>query len=1299
VIAQLDIDDSSPSKPASRSQSPSTPAEPSFNFTSPVLSRVNGLATPASSAFHRRARVSGGSLVDSPYDPFVGERRKDGEPKRKRARRSWGTEGRWKLHNQIPSPTKDTTESTWLADAERDFSEPDETPLLSSPVVPEVAVSNVETIKSQFSQELVDRVTEEDSDLEGIGEMDETFDKEVPQEPEEPSLRRSQFAVFRDEPMPAPQHTFTSKSEAMLETSNTTTHTVALDQREQFGSHQIPTSPPPVSEDSTVQVASESVENEPASSMSTEQQDLGHLVDPSLSRLPFDSSQMPSPMLPSIQTSGFGFGFGQSFPMGPPSALPGSPKTPDLRPQQSASLPLPSPFPGDNLATSYMYVQPGSQVPPNLFEGSRRSSATLVPDHLFGFGFGYGSGGLVPNTSLAFPDTASHSFQLAGHESVDEQVDGPFPQDNVTYQQLNLESLSSESIHFDEKTHAISIDPHLDYSSNQEGPSPYPENMPSVLTDRPVDLERTHDPIGLEAYKEFIHEQDDEIQPQKEPSNLFQHDVEANQSSDAMMYQAAASEAIIFQSSSPNPPLEATGSTPSAPIVIDLLSSSESESNSDSDDDVEIEEQQKSVMDVDFAKASDSEEEDENDYSSERLSDEFSDDDSQVASVQDDEGDSEEQGSEAAEDHDSNQDSLLPRTQGEAEIRDFDGTFDSPLQAYPTGPFSASQPNETQPPPPALARTISSTPPATLRSSVVIDLGSESENDSDNESNKEEERSKDTILSVDFPEDADEDIVMTKTDDGNEDWDETHIVTRPPVTFAPRVTRAQAAAAANDQSNTQPELSSSAPSQDSQRFKPTGSVIADSFQGAIHSFGSSTTAAPSNDFKSDDLQKATPLPLYPELPSAMATERSGSGSETQSYPTTKPSQSGVDSNLPMTPDASQHTISQHILQPPEQQSTLPPTPQMTQGSFSQPLNSQVATEESTSQELDMEEVKAEPATQIPPGSPRRSSTRTGEIASIISAWFTPRRTSQGFTGSSTSEDKEIPTQMSETLRGDASVSPRPFLEAQNRKEYQLGLSSAQPTKPLESENLEEKIRDKGKEVEEMVEKDIPLESKLPPNYSLSQTKKSPTKGLLTPLSYYTPLSNLATRLNVPASQSYRDPGIDLLVVVSKSSTPPQRAEKGPRDYFTTLSVTDAFLWPRSVRVQVFRPWKAALPRAEKGDAILLRGFEVLSTKAITGFGLKSGEDAAWCVWRFETVSGGALDDRSKPLWARRENERNAKGSRPREETRGPPVEIGEEEREHVRELRGWWGELEKEAAAVNAPERFEHGESLVSKAG
>ncbi|PNS21147.1 Protection of telomeres protein 1 [Sphaceloma murrayae] len=181
-----------------------------------------------------------------------------------------------------------------------------------------------------------------------------------------------------------------------------------------------------------------------------------------------------------------------------------------------------------------------------------------------------------------------------------------------------------------------------------------------------------------------------------------------------------------------------------------------------------------------------------------------------------------------------------------------------------------------------------------------------------------------------------------------------------------------------------------------------------------------------------------------------------------------------------------------------------------------------------------------------------------------------------------------------------------------------------------------------------------------------------SQGLATSLSYFTPLSNLDLHLAQPNAK------VDVLAVATKSSDEVKRAKKGPRDWFSVLSVTDPDIWDANgksardeisgketnpvkgsnvasrdtVTVEVYRPWKASLPLVDGGDVVLLRAFHVRSRDRRTY--LLSGEESAWCV--FKEGEAGVSG------WKRRM----------KEEVRGPPLEIGREERERAEELKGWW---------------------------
>lgn len=203
-----------------------------------------------------------------------------------------------------------------------------------------------------------------------------------------------------------------------------------------------------------------------------------------------------------------------------------------------------------------------------------------------------------------------------------------------------------------------------------------------------------------------------------------------------------------------------------------------------------------------------------------------------------------------------------------------------------------------------------------------------------------------------------------------------------------------------------------------------------------------------------------------------------------------------------------------------------------------------------------------------------------------------------------------------------------------------------------------------------------------------------THGLRTKQSYYTPLSSLSSSLNYPSSS--QDAGVDVLALVIRDTSAPKRAESGPRDWQTVLSITDPslFIWKaeeggsgevaesqaatasptRRIQVQIFRPWKSALPQAEKGDVVLLRNFAVRSRKGKVF--LMSGEASAWVVWRFgarrpaEAAPPGVA---AKYAWMRKESAEERLGM---EECKGPPVEVGDEERDEVQRLREWWKRVE-----------------------
>lgn len=169
-------------------------------------------------------------------------------------------------------------------------------------------------------------------------------------------------------------------------------------------------------------------------------------------------------------------------------------------------------------------------------------------------------------------------------------------------------------------------------------------------------------------------------------------------------------------------------------------------------------------------------------------------------------------------------------------------------------------------------------------------------------------------------------------------------------------------------------------------------------------------------------------------------------------------------------------------------------------------------------------------------------------------------------------------------------------------------------------------------------------------------RQQQSQGVMTDLTYLTPLTNLETYLNQTSEK------VDVLAVVSNAASEPVRAKSGQRDSYTIMGVSSPALdelhseKTPEVRVEVYRPWSPSLPSANKGDVILLRDFGVRSRGRKTY--LLSGNESAWCAWKF----GDNLEAT--------------------EEVKGPPVEVGDAERGLVKELRVWW--LERQARESKA---------------
>lgn len=385
-------------------------------------------------------------------------------------------------------------------------------------------------------------------------------------------------------------------------------------------------------------------------------------------------------------------------------------------------------------------------------------------------------------------------------------------------------------------------------------------------------------------------------------------------------------------------------------------------------------------------------------------------------------------------------------------------------------------------------------------------------------------------------------------------------------------------------------------------------------------------------------------------------------------PFSEPSPSQTESDQ-TTPRALGHLPAKARLAPRETQhkeaeSALPPTPSLTQ----QPLLRD-----------SMEALR-----QVPPAlqsavskkqKPKRKKSRPSAVPDIISQWFVPSRAS---------------LQASATGSDDEEASDVEADEPEGQPVNGLAQKFQQQSTGSDAAVIEEAKAKLLAATQDTTGASQPQSSRPTTADSERNGANAAPLGLRTPLSYYTPLHSARLRplLNSSYSQHSSTQGglVDIIAVITSPPKIPQRADKGPRDWNTMLSIADPNSWaskdaedsewPRGeVQVQCFmggKTGKDLLPAADAGDVILLREFGVMSRKGKVGL-INKSRGSGWCVWRF----GSSSSDSKKPIWAQKAV-MNGRGTgkspdgEPTEEMRGAPVEIGEEERREATRLRHWW---------------------------
>ena len=227
----------------------------------------------------------------------------------------------------------------------------------------------------------------------------------------------------------------------------------------------------------------------------------------------------------------------------------------------------------------------------------------------------------------------------------------------------------------------------------------------------------------------------------------------------------------------------------------------------------------------------------------------------------------------------------------------------------------------------------------------------------------------------------------------------------------------------------------------------------------------------------------------------------------------------------------------------------------------------------------------------------------GNASRTASPWFAPRRSSKVV------PDSDADSVLSETEKTSRDKTPKkaPSLLATPEKSLAQSFVRSSPAGSVASSQY------------------------MPPS-------QPTTGGLRTSLSYFVPLDALPQHFGTLTDT----------FAVAVHSTPVTRAKTGPRDYTTTLYITD-YSSSKSehsvVTAQLFRPNQKALPQIHPGNAIMLRNFKVQSFQH--QISLLSTDTSAWVVF--------------------------PEGTEP--QVRGPPIEFGAEERAFARGHWKWWASL------------------------
>lgn len=269
--------------------------------------------------------------------------------------------------------------------------------------------------------------------------------------------------------------------------------------------------------------------------------------------------------------------------------------------------------------------------------------------------------------------------------------------------------------------------------------------------------------------------------------------------------------------------------------------------------------------------------------------------------------------------------------------------------------------------------------------------------------------------------------------------------------------------------------------------------------------------------------------------------------------------------------------------------------------------------------------------------PSSKSRRVSNIPASVSPWFAPRISNETVPRDSEAESEDDDESVEEDEMEAAATAN------QQEEDEDEEIPSSMPEAPAEYPAIKHQLQ---------------------PSFTpgLKSTPPPPT-GLRTSHDYYAPLSTLPSHFDTQTST--------LSIVLA--STPITRASAGPRDFYTTIMLTDPSSLPSPSHPEpnsptspttttttmpfttttIFRPTRSTLPSPlPSGSVLLLRSFTV--THSARAPSLLSSDSSAWAVFPPHTTDPAIS---------------------------GPPIEFGAEERGYVRGLWEWWDQVDASVKA------------------